>query len=127
MEEYGGKYRASLRLVMVDRLEEEPEKTEDFYFEEDEEIIDVAWFSGSVSVTLVKVEWSKNFNKPVEQVEPCGPNCIVTPETARCHPVSWCVNCKGRGTVSEPYTHPTNPVLDTWISVVCNTCGGKGA
>lgn len=69
MSEPAGKYRASLRLVMVDRLEEKPEKTDDFYFEEDEEIIDVAWFSGSVSVTLAKIEWSKKYVQSPESTQ----------------------------------------------------------
>lgn len=63
MSEYDGKYRARLRLIDVPRVEDgdNEKETEYFYFEEDEEIIDVAWFSGSVSVTLAKIEWRNKF------------------------------------------------------------------
>lgn len=66
MSEYGGKYRAKLRLVDVPRVEDNEEETEYFFFSEDEEIIDVAWFSGSAIVTLATVEWSKKFERSPE-------------------------------------------------------------
>lgn len=66
---YEGNYRAKLRLVMVDRVEDKPDETEYFEFEEDEEIIDVAWFSGSVSVTLASIEWSKNHSQSPESTQ----------------------------------------------------------
>ena len=61
-----GKFRAKLRLIFVDRVEDNEEETEYFYFDEDEEIIDVAWFSGSASVTLAKMEWTRDFDKSPE-------------------------------------------------------------
>lgn len=61
MSEYLGKYRAKLRLIDVPRVEDNEEETEYFFFEENEEIIDVVWFSESVSVTVAEIEWSKNY------------------------------------------------------------------
>ena len=55
-----GKYRAKLRLVFVDRVEDNEAETEEFEFGENEEIVDVAWFSGSASVTLADVRWTRN-------------------------------------------------------------------
>lgn len=37
-----------------------------------------------------------------------------------------CLSCKGRGTISVGYTHPTNPTLDGWDEVICGVCKGKG-
>lgn len=85
MSESKGKYYAKLRLIEVDRkLGEwgEPEaETDEFIFSEDEEIIDVVWFSDSVSVTVADVKWTKNKGRAQALGQcNCGdPNCRVTP------------------------------------------------
>jgi hypothetical protein len=35
-----------------------------------------------------------------------------------------CPDCLGRGYHSEPVTHPSNPMLDTWATYMCTTCNG---
>lgn len=51
-----------------------------------------------------------------------GKNAVV-PEPSK----QECTSCKGTGTVSVPYTHPTNPNLDAWHSQLCGSCSGKGS
>lgn len=112
MSESKGKYYAKLRLIEVDRkLGEwgEPEaETDEFIFSEDEEIIDVVWFSNSVSVTVADVKWTKNTKYIDPEPIPCGPNCVVTQETVGCHPASPCNEWEGVGLFAQPYAHPMN-------------------
>jgi hypothetical protein len=37
-----------------------------------------------------------------------------------------CTSCNGTGKISMPYTHPTNPNLDSWRTEWCGVCDGKG-
>lgn len=38
-----------------------------------------------------------------------------------------CPECKGKGYVPYPVTHPTNPNLDTWQTAPCGTCATRRA
>lgn len=37
-----------------------------------------------------------------------------------------CSSCHGTKTISVPWTHPTNPNLDSWRSEICGACNGRG-
>lgn len=69
MPDYNGKYRSKLRFISVDRIVDNEDETDWFYFEEDEEIVEVLWLPSSVSVTLAKTEWSRKFPPSPESTQ----------------------------------------------------------
>lgn len=64
--------------------------------------------------------WCKKCVKPIKVHQSYNECCVDCATVTTIQKVPDCTRCKNLGYTSEPYTHPTSPMLDGWIRTNCD-------